>query len=674
MANNGIYYSSGNTLNFTTDNTTWATLSSGGTFVIDTVSGGTYLNLPVSAVTSGTGISTSTTNGLVTITNTSPDQTVVITGGTNIQIVSNYPNFGINFTGTTSSSGDYLPLSGGTVTGGTVFVSGVTANTLSSIDYIDFDLTAATPTHAEGRVHWTDDTKTLQIDTEVTNFMIEVGHQNVVRVRNTTGSPLAKGRLVYINGGSGNRPTVTLANNTGDTTSARTLGFIAEQINDNNNGYVVTYGLLRGTVASPLDTSSYSAGTQLYLLTGGTFTNVRPVAPYHEVRVGVVIASNANVGVIFVTIMNGYEFQELHDVYITGKTNGDLVTYNSTSGLWENTKTLNGSYQITGTLTASTVSATTYQNLPGSSNSNCFTTFYVTNISGCSPVNIMSPVNITEGITVTGTSTFTNQVNFTGGMSASTFSAATYQSLPVSAVTNGTGISTSTSNGLVTVTNSAPDQTVTISGGTGITTGGTYPNFTITNSSPDQTVVLNNGSGISTSGTYPNFTITNTQVQGITGKTDGTGISSSISNNVITITNTDLGSSQNIFKNIQIAGVTQFSAGSNSSDLNFSGVNVTITSAATNTLVFSAATGGVGTVTSVALSAGTSGTDVNISNSTVTTSGTITINIPDASATARGVVTTGAQTFAGVKTLTSPSLLGTPTAPTADAEIGRAHV
>jgi hypothetical protein len=38
----------------------------------------------------------------------------------------------IVFTGSTSSSGDYLPLSGGTVTGGTVFQSGLTANTFYS--------------------------------------------------------------------------------------------------------------------------------------------------------------------------------------------------------------------------------------------------------------------------------------------------------------------------------------------------------------------------------------------------------------------------------------------------------------------------------------------------------------------------------------------------------------
>lgn len=63
--------------------------------------------------------------------------------------------------------------------------------------------------------------------------------------------------------------------------------------------------------------------------------------------------------------------------------------------------------------------------------------------------------------------------------------------------------------------------------------------------------------------------------------------------------------------------------------------------------------GGAGSVTSVGIIIGTAGTDVGVSGSPVTSSGDITLDIPDASATARGLVTTGAQTIAGAKTFSS---------------------
>jgi hypothetical protein len=93
------------------------------------------------------------------------------------------------------------------------------------------------------------------------------------------------------------------------------------------------------------------------------------------------------------------------------------------------------------------------------------------------------------------------------------------------ALTAGTGISYSagtTYNGstAITISNSAPDQTVVLTSGTGISTSGTYPSFTITNTAPDQVVSLAAGTGISTSGTYPSFTITNTapdQIVALTG-------------------------------------------------------------------------------------------------------------------------------------------------------------
>jgi hypothetical protein len=87
------------------------------------------------------------------------------------------------------------------------------------------------------------------------------------------------------------------------------------------------------------------------------------------------------------------------------------------------------------------------------------------------------------------------------------------------AATGGTGISVSgspiTTTGTLTITNTAPDQTVVLTAGTGISTSGTYPSFTVTNSAPDQTVALTQAGTTTITGTYPNFTISSAdQFQG----------------------------------------------------------------------------------------------------------------------------------------------------------------
>jgi len=93
-------------------------------------------------ISGGTGITTGGTYPNFTIINSSPDQTVTVTGGTNIQITGTYPNFGVNFTG--STSGDYLPLSGGTVTGTTNFTNGLSTNTISATTFYNLPVSAVT--------------------------------------------------------------------------------------------------------------------------------------------------------------------------------------------------------------------------------------------------------------------------------------------------------------------------------------------------------------------------------------------------------------------------------------------------------------------------------------------------------------------------------------------------
>ncbi len=235
------------------------------------------------------------------------------------------------------------PLQQNVIITGSLFV---TQSNISTIDYIDFNVTPSTPSFLTGRLHWTDDTKTLQLDTDVSNFELEIGHQNVIRGRNVNSFTLTKGTVVYIDGESGNRPTFATASWEGDPSSATTIGIIAQDIISNQTGYAITSGLIRG-----INTNAFLPGTSLYLSSSGHYTSTPPFSPLHEVRLGKTITQSTN-GVLYVDIQNGYELGELHDVLITSASSGDLVVWNSGSRVWMNTKQLTGSYALTGSLQA----------------------------------------------------------------------------------------------------------------------------------------------------------------------------------------------------------------------------------------------------------------------------------------------------------------------------------
>jgi hypothetical protein len=87
-------------------------------------------------------------------------------------------------------------------------------------------------------------------------------------------------------------------------------------------------------------------------------------------------------------------------------------------------------------------------------------------------------------------------------------------------ITVGTGLSLSAGS----LTNSAPDQVVSLTGGTAISISGTYPSFTVTNSAPDQVVSLTGAGTTVVTGAYPNFTITsNDSTVGTVTSVSGTG-------------------------------------------------------------------------------------------------------------------------------------------------------
>ena len=152
-------------------------------------------------------------------------------------------------------------------------------------------------------------------------------------VRNQTGNTLTKGTVVYINGATGNNPTVTKALANADTTSAQTFGLCQSDIANNATGYVVIIGDLVG-----LDTSAYTEGAQLYLSStlAGTYTTTKQYAPAHLVYIGVVTRSHPNLGQIEVKIQNGYELDEIHDVAAQTPSNNDGLFFETSTSLWKN--------------------------------------------------------------------------------------------------------------------------------------------------------------------------------------------------------------------------------------------------------------------------------------------------------------------------------------------------
>ena len=225
----------------------------------------------------------------------------------------------------------------------------------------------------------------------------------------------------------------------------------------------------------------------------------------------------------------------------------------------------------------------------------------------------------------------------------------------VNSLTASTGISVSASTGAVTVTNSAPDQTVVLTAGTGISTSGTYPNFTITNTSPSSggtvtsvsgttgritstggnTPIIDLASGVATAGTTGSSTLIPVVTIDTYGRVTGITTAANPQGTVTSVTGT----------------APVVSSGGATPAISMAAANTTTNGYLTSTdwNTFNGKSNTNGTVTSVAaLTLGTTGTDLSSTVATGTTTPVITLQVPTASATNRGALSsTDWSTFNG---------------------------
>ncbi|MFN9114744.1 MAG: beta strand repeat-containing protein [Bacteroidota bacterium] len=202
---------------------------------------------------------------------------------------------------------------------------------LDSLNYLQFR-TGSALDGSVGRVQWNDTDGTLTLLLKGGNVTLQIGEKEVSLVKHADNTGLTEGKVVYIVGADGTNKTVRYALATADATSATTFGLMAESATGGNKAFCTTFGLVRN-----LNTTNLTEGDIVWLSadTAGAMTAVRPTAPKHGVMIGFCVRKHATQGAIFVQVQNGYELNELHDVFVPNPINNQILTWDNIDKRWE---------------------------------------------------------------------------------------------------------------------------------------------------------------------------------------------------------------------------------------------------------------------------------------------------------------------------------------------------
>lgn len=191
-----------------------------------------------------------------------------------------------------------------------------------------------TPTNIptdQGTMYWDDARQTVALIMNGTTQ--HIGQDQFVYVKNSSGSPIAKGVAVRNSGTDGGSGHILIEPFLADGTHASEtyLGVTSEAISNGGFGQVMTFGELGG-----VNTNSYTAGAFLYVSTtvAGQFQTTAPVAPNNIILVGRAINSKNN-GDIFIRPHIGSNIRNDEGVSLTSPATGDLLQLQS-NGLFEN--------------------------------------------------------------------------------------------------------------------------------------------------------------------------------------------------------------------------------------------------------------------------------------------------------------------------------------------------
>lgn len=215
------------------------------------------------------------------------------------------------------------------VTGDRLERANPTATGTVTADAFRVSPTAGVTSSSVGTFFWDAADHTVSLVLE-NGSELQLGREAVQWCKNSTGTPIQNGSLVYVAGATGDNPTISLASATLGGGTGNAIGMATQTIAGNGEGMVATnISFVRG-----LDTSLHAPGTRLWLsTTAGQWSSTPPARPNHRVQIGFVLRQHANQGIVLLWIVRYPGLSEISDADTTGATTGQGLLYGA-DGVW----------------------------------------------------------------------------------------------------------------------------------------------------------------------------------------------------------------------------------------------------------------------------------------------------------------------------------------------------
>lgn len=250
--------------------------------------------------------------------------------------------------------------SNGSIISGSLIMSG----SITNVDYIDFIEATGSKVPAElpGRIYYDSEEDALTVYSNIADTQLYVGQETHYLVKNNSGTTINVGQLVMFSGSIGNsgRLTTQLCDQTKLPSSVYVMGVASNTMLNGEDGFVVSFGKIKGINATGTSVGeTWNNGDILYIhpTIPGAFTKNEPPSGKWKLIVAAVVNNTAN-GTIFVRLTPANNIGELDNVTDISSVSGDLLV--KSGSVWKNSKQLTGSYGLTGSLQATSITGSSF--------------------------------------------------------------------------------------------------------------------------------------------------------------------------------------------------------------------------------------------------------------------------------------------------------------------------